>query len=266
MALKSEVYYHWVEVLFKSILLHCDVKFALIYDNDEYYRKYNLDNIVDYPIFKKDIINPYTFKYELIKHTPFDNTIYFDADTIILKDITPLFNEQFVSVCGEWDKEWIYNDYSPFSPNPEKIVEKYNLNKLYSTYSGYIRFEKNDFYYDVFKKIILNKHYNKQISKIYNRGFMPDEYFLNMSISDLELKKFIPIKLYYSKTEDGLEHYYGYTFQGNNDIKLINLETVIGEVITKIGIRSYMLGSSKYNQQKELNNSKITMKTNDKLI
>jgi hypothetical protein len=266
MSLKNEVYYHWSEVMFKSILRYVDVDFALVYDDLNLFKKYNLDKIVKYPIYLPNVENPYMFKYELINVSPFDNTIFFDADTIILKDITPLFDEQFLSVCGEWNDGWLYNEYSPFTPNPLKITQEYKLKKLYSTYSGFIRFEKTDFYVNLFKEILNKTHYNKSINKLYGRGFMPDEYFLNLSISDLNLKRFVPIKLYHSNLNDNMGQYYGYSFQGNEDIKVNGLETILTEMVNDINIGYYTLGGSKTHPDKELRNNKITLKVKNKLI
>lgn len=251
-SLKKEIYYHWSEVLFKSILLHTDMEFALVYDNEEWFKKYNLDKLVKYPIYKTDIENPYIFKYELIKHSPFDDTIFFDADTIIFKDINPLFNEQFLSICGEWNNEWIYNEYSPFTPDVNEITKTYKLHKLYSAYSGFIRFEKTDFYYDLFNSVVLNHHFDKKIHKIYGREHMPDEYFLNLSISKLNLKKFIPIKLYYSNPNDSINDYYGFTFQNKRDFKIKNLESIMMDIIHKIGVEYYDLISTKLKPKKSL--------------
>ena len=36
-SLNKEIYYHWSEVLFKSILLYSNVDFALVYDNEEWF-------------------------------------------------------------------------------------------------------------------------------------------------------------------------------------------------------------------------------------
>ena len=47
----------------------------------------------------------------------------FPKEGIIFKDITPLFNEQCVSICSEWNGEWIFNKFS-FIDNPEEIVKK----------------------------------------------------------------------------------------------------------------------------------------------
>lgn len=249
-SLKKEIYYHWSEVLFKSILLYTDMEFALVYDNDEWFKKYNLDKLVKYPIYKTNIENPYTFKYELIKYTPFDNTIFFDADTIIFKDIKPLFNEQFLSICGEWKNGWIYNDFS-FIENPEVVVNEHNLSKLYSAYSGFIRFEKTEMYYNLFERIINNIHFKLNIAKVYHM-IMPDEYFLDISVSDLDLSKFIPIKLYFSKSKDDIGDYYGFTFQSNRDFKIKNLESLIMKTIKNIGVDYYDLVSTKIKPKKEL--------------
>ena len=85
MSLKNEVYYHWAEVMFKSILRFTDVDFALVYDDENLFKKYNLDKIVKYPMHLLNVENPYIFKYELVNVSPFDNTIFLDADTVILK-------------------------------------------------------------------------------------------------------------------------------------------------------------------------------------
>lgn len=264
--LNKEIYYHWTEVLFKSILLHTNINFALVYDNEEWFNKYNLDKLVKYPIHKTDIENPYTFKYELINHSPFDNTIFFDADTIIFKDITPLFNEQFLSICAEWENDWIYNEFS-FIPNPDKIVKDFGLQKLYSAYSGFIRFEKTDFYLNLFQKILSNIHFDKKIAKLYNM-IMPDEYFLDISISDLDLNKFIPIKLYYSNSVDDISEYYGFTFQNCTDIKIEHLDSFILNVFKKINVTNYLLSIANYKENKQINiiNNQIVITPIKKMI
>jgi hypothetical protein len=264
--LKKEIYYHWSEVLFKSILLYTNVDFALVYDNQEWFNKYNLDKLVKYPIYKSDIENPYTFKYELINHSPFDNTIFFDADTIIFKDISPLFNEQFLSICAEWDDEWIYNDFS-FIKNVEKVVSIFGLQKLYSAYSGFIRFEKTNFYFNLFQKILNNIHFDINIARLYNM-IMPDEYFLDISISDLNLNKFIPIKLYYSDSVDDINKYYGFTFQNCTDIKIEHLDSLIVDTLKKIGISNYLLSIVKSKINKEINiiNNQLVINPIKKMI
>lgn len=262
--LKNEIYYHWAEVLFKSILLHTNIEFSLVYDNELYFKKYNLHKLVKYPIYKTDISNPYLFKYELINYTPFDNSIFFDADTIIFKDITPLFSEQFLSICAEWNGGWIYNDFS-FIKKPEDTVKIYNLKKLYSAYSGYIRFEKTNFYYDLFKKVLSNEHYNRSVNKLYSREFMPDEYFLNLSIDDLDLKKHIPIKLYILNINDNITNYYGYTFQGGSLVKDEDIKEIIDLTLKNISIDSYLFRPTKY-VSKQFKNKKTEKIPSNKII
>jgi hypothetical protein len=224
--LNKEMYYHWSEILFKSILIHTNIDFALVYDNEEWFKKYNLDKLVKYPIYKTDIQNPYLFKYELINYTPFDNTIFLDADTIIFKDITPLFNEQCFSICSEWNGEWIFNKFS-FIDNPNEIVKKNKLNKLYSAYSGYLRFEKTDFYKELFKKVLNQTDWDKNLVKKYGRTIMPDEYYLNLTISNYNFKEFIPIQIYFMGSIISNDMI-GYSYQGqlNNNIE--------NEVLNKI--------------------------------
>jgi hypothetical protein len=192
----------------------------------------------------------------------------FPTKGVGFKDITPLFNQQFLSICGEWSDNWLYNYYSPFTPNVSKIVKKYNLKKLYSTYSGYIRFEKSDFYQNLFKKVISNYHFDNRIYDIYDRPYMPDEYFLNISISNLELGKFIPIKLYYTDCNDDISKYYGFTFQNSTDIKIENLDSFILDTLKKIGINNYLLSIVKSKINKEINiiNNQLVINSIKKMI
>jgi len=236
-ATHKEIYYHWSEVLFKSILQHTNIDFALVYDNEEWYQKYNLNTLIKYPIYRKDIDNPYLYKYKLIEVTPFDNTIFFDADTIIFKDISDLFEKQAFSVCSEWDEKYLYNDFS-FVQNPKEIVDTYKLKKLYSIYSGFLRFEKTDFYKKLYKNVLKNEHHNDKIFKQYNRGVMPDEFFLNITTSDLELKRFIPIQLYY--IEGIIDNTYGYSFQGNPKIKHPQIMKEIKKTISSLNINIHI--------------------------
>ena len=46
---------------------------------------------------------------------------------------------------------------------------------------------------------------------------MPDEYFLNISISDLVLEKFIPIQLFH--IDEIQTNMYGYSYQGESTIE-----------------------------------------------
>jgi hypothetical protein len=225
-SLNKEMYYHWAEILFKSILLHANIEFSLVYDNEEWFRKYNLDKLVKYPIYKTDIKNPYLFKYQLIEYSPFHNTIFLDADTIIFDDITPLFNEQCVSICSEWDGEWVFNKFS-FIDKPNEVVKKFKLNKLYSAYSGYLRFEKTDFYKELFKKVLNQTDWDENLVKKYGRTIMPDEYYLNLTISNYNFKQFIPIQIYFMGSIISKDMI-GYSYQGqlNNNIE--------NEVLNKI--------------------------------
>ena len=225
-ATHKEIYYHWSEILFKSILIHTNIDFAFVYDNEEWFKKYNLDKLIKYPIYKTDIKNPYLFKYELINYSPFDNTIFLDADTIIFEDITPLFTKQCVSICSEWNGEWLFNKFS-FVNNPNEILKKFNLIKFYSAYSGYLRFEKTDFYKELFKKVLNQTDRDSNMVKKYGRNIMPDEYYLNLTISNYNFKEFIPIQIYFMG-DNVSENMVGYSYQGylNNKIPIQILDNI----------------------------------------
>ena len=76
----------------------------------------------------------------------------------------------------------------------------------------------------------------------------------------------MPIKLYHSNLNDNMGQYYGYSFQGNEDIKVNGLETILTEMVNDINIGYYTLGGSKTHPDKELRNNKITLKVKNKLI
>jgi hypothetical protein len=244
---KKEMYYHWAEILFKSILLHTNIEFSLVYDNEEWFKKYNLDKLVKYPIYKTDIKNPYLFKYELINYSPFDNTIFLDADTIIFKDITELFAEQPISICAEWNGEYKFNIFS-FIKNPEEIVQKFKLTKLYSAYSGYFRFKKTEFFINLFKDILKQDDYDKSLVYRYGRDIMPDEYYLDLIISKYIFKRFIPIQIYYMYGYDNIETHttFGYSYQGylNNNVPkevLSNIKNVLKLLKMNLQINNHIL-------------------------
>ena len=82
---------------------------------------------------------------------------------------------------------------------------------------------------------------------------MPDEYFLDISISDLNLNKFIPIKLYYSDYDDDINNYYGFTFQNCTDIKIKNLDYIILDILIKSNISNNQLSIANYKENKQIN-------------
>ena len=97
---------------------------------------------------------------------------------------------------------------------------------------------------------------------------MPDEYFLDISISDLDLNKFIPIKLYYSNSVDDINEYYGFTFQNCTDIKIEHLDSFILDVFKKINVTNYLLSIANYKENKQINiiNNQIIITPIKKMI
>lgn len=227
-SLGDEKYYKWTEILFRSVNLFSTIPLCVVYDNDYLLKKYNLDKLAQFCI-KREFENPYLLKYKLINYTPFTKTIFLDADTIITRDINELFNEQFVGIYGEWDKQWLYKHFS-FVNDPTHTVRKYKLPRFLSAYSGYLSFDQSDYYRVLFDNVLSKVHYDSYYYKIYGREVMPDEYFLDLVVSNYELNKFTPIQLNFSNLSTNEFNFYGYSHQGTGNIRNNRVNKVLKDI------------------------------------
>lgn len=116
--------------------------------------------------------------------TPYEETILIDADTIwnLGKDIKLLFNQDHIfniGVLGKWEEgKETFKGYTYWA-NPTKIVEYWQVNKIYKTYSGFIYWKReSDFIW-------------KECQRVYDdpeapcaewAGGKPDEYGFNIGI------------------------------------------------------------------------------------
>jgi hypothetical protein len=73
----------------------------------------------------------------------------------------------------------------------------------------------------------------------------------------LDLKKHIPIKLYYLKSNDSIQDYYGYSFQGNFNLIDMELKENINKTLKKILVDMYLIGGTKFNSTKQFKNLEI---------
>jgi len=235
-----------------------NIELALVYDNKEWFSKYHLNEMVNHPIYIEKIEDPYSFRHHLIDYTPFFNTIFIDADTIIFKDISVFFDKQPFCIDGYYDGEKMVDSIiNPFFEDPDTLMKRHNLKRLYSSYTGFMRFEKTDFYKQLFHRVLNNDYYNEKVVERYGRGIMPEDYLFNLTISDMELEYFMPIKVFYSYVnwgnslnaqQDNVEDFYGFTFQGSSMLpnRTINLKNKIFDTLTNIGFNSYPLRDGTY--------------------
>lgn len=148
----------------------------------------------------------------LDKYSPFDRTLFLDADTIITRDITPLFNQKYkfqIGVLGDTPNYKWWGD-------KEKIHERYGEGYLPKTYSGIIYFEDREIF-PTARKIYDN--YDGIVVKW--RGGLPDEYCFNVAILIHKLtmiKKYMPIFFvpYHEKQTayELVKKNYGFTISG----------------------------------------------------
>lgn len=133
--------------------------------------------------------DPYFIKLNLDKITPYQYTIFCDADTIWLRNPIEVFNKfediaiQFkvrgeVDCLGKTTSQWI---------SPQEIKEKYGYEKIYDLSSEFIYFEKSKCK-EVFK---VAREYYKE-SKVGVKSFgsgKPDEAFFTLALAKLGIKQ-----------------------------------------------------------------------------
>jgi hypothetical protein len=205
LALKKDAYFCGAFNLALSIKFYNpNINITLLSDGG-HVRVYNalqysvFDNIKE--IAKEDttdangVFCPAKAKININKYTPYDNTLYIDADSLCLQDLQPLFNSlnllggsfyshYFATGTKESDIE-----YNPWATNTQiwdffKLKEDAKLNTINSSWIYFNK--KSD---KLFKKV--NENYNKNFGidnlKIRWGGTMPDELYFVGSLAQLDI-------------------------------------------------------------------------------
>lgn len=172
----GKTYQRFAYNLAHSIKDITDIPICLLTDNE---------NPVDNSIF--DIVkvieapkDPCLFKISLNKYTPFDKTLYLDADMICFNDITQLIHN--ISI----NKFWV----DTLRDNESYWLKPDQLNKPHQdTNTSIFYWEKGEESNDYFK--LLNKEHKKfkreNYKNVWGKGYIPDESLHTIVLSNKEI-------------------------------------------------------------------------------
>ncbi len=153
-------------------------------------QKKTFDFVIELP---KDFRTGFGVKLHLDQLTPFENTLYLDADMLWLnKKPSELFQElkgtQFLTIT-EGDSDNINSRYY-FWADVKEIKEAYKVDKVYQIRSEVMYFEKTK----VFKKARELKPEKKLKTIAMFGAHIPDELYFNIAVAVLgiELKPWMP--------------------------------------------------------------------------
>jgi hypothetical protein len=163
-----------------SAMLHCPhVLRAVITDCPSILTGY-YDFIIPYTL---DHGNPFMLKTRINLYTPFENTIYFDADSLIINTIDSYWEAldyRSFAYAGAFSKKgkWYFDI--------EKIIEDFDLSWIARFNSGMFVFDKSERANSIFSTahdyLLHQEKYNLHIN--YFRGKMlPDEPFFAISLA-----------------------------------------------------------------------------------
>jgi hypothetical protein len=143
------------------------------------------------------------FKLKMFDLSPYDRTLYLDADTIInsFKDIGDIFgkctNKDFQPlVAGLWhngDKRIHGKKYTHWCKDVNQIYAYHKLSNpvLYQTQTSAICFNKSQKAKEIFK-VAYGTYLDKNLPSIKWAGGYPDEYCINVALSLLDEKIIYP--------------------------------------------------------------------------
>lgn len=188
-ALGQKRFYQEAECLAKTYYINGwgkpseKLPFCVITDKDGKYLEEFFDDIV---IVEENAWKGFLFKLKIYKYSPYEETIYIDADSLIICDIGFFWN-MFVSVQSEvsafgYDIP-LTNKASSWLYTGKYIKEKFNIDKIPGFNGGVIYWRKGEKSKEVFEYAIqLSKYYQELKIKKVARG-ISDEPLLSISMA-----------------------------------------------------------------------------------
>ena len=165
-------------------------------------------------------------KTRLYDYSPYDETLYIDADSLMTKDVSGLFggNDFSIGSMGYYDckEEKVVDEKYWFWAEPISLKKHYKLkNKIGKTYSGIMCWRKGEVAEKMFKAAtkVYDDRTNRKLTKTWG-GDIGDELCFNVAIglTDYEPADWMPI--YFEPYHGSLRHaqmleYHGITLAGN---------------------------------------------------
>lgn len=247
-------YIKWMYLLSKSIKYHTpDCKIQLIVNPSikellTVQDKIHVNDITDFPdelCYLNDRFSPATAKLNLYPYFKYDETIYLDADTMVINDITPLFQ-----LCVDDYYTSIYGIIQPEQTESNKMLwmditamrQKYQLNGnvIPATNSSFQFVRKSKIAEQVFNtakgfiydpipvidlKMTWGNNRGRKSQSRHNAG-QPDELYLNAALATMNLVPGLEIEpLCYKMRSSGrvpvevIQSHYAISFYGGKQVQ-----------------------------------------------
>jgi len=246
LALKKSAYYHAAANLAMSIKFYNpNINITLVSDGG-HVNEYRAEHYAYFDWIKQIEFNDYNDengfspalgKINICKYSTYDNTLYIDADTLVLKDLQPLI-DKLVSLKGNFYSNVLgsgkYEDdihYQAWATN-EKLWDYFDLKReqtVYTFNSSWFFFRKES--ENIFKKVY-NSYiggFNKEDLKNKWGNSLPDELFFYGTLAKLQINPSVDFDVCFfgenidPRTLDQLqEDYYMFTLYGGKSTVRLN--------------------------------------------
>jgi len=243
---RSEVYGKFAYNLARSLKYHSpDIKIHLVW-NDVGIRPLNTHQqaIFDYDTkadedhcFTDGLFTPSKIKMHLYEYLYFDETIYIDADSLLIKPIEPLFDictqdyytslllDEETNLPATANKDTMDFKYMMWA-TPEQIWGHYGLNgeTMPATNSSFQFIRKSKTCEKLFRQILANYDDRipaRELQQKWGKGGQPDELYLNVALAQLGMLPYLgeePVMYGHDRVMDiqkDYEDHYFLTFFGH---------------------------------------------------
>lgn len=249
LALKKPAYYHAAANLAMSIK-HYDssLNITLVSDGGhvneyraEHYSFFDWIKEIDFNYYNDENgFSPALAKINIYKYSTYDNTLYIDADTLVLKDLKPLLNKlerltglfySNVLGSGKYEDDIMYQAWA----TNEKLWDYFNLKKeqtVYTFNSSWFFFRKES--KSIFEKVLFNYRNGFVKEDLKNKwgNSLPDELFFYGTLAQLEMNPSVDFDVCFfgenvdERSLDDLQNqYYMFTlYGGKSTVRLIYIE------------------------------------------
>jgi len=174
-AIGNVCYYQYAANLIASIRKHMDMPVCVLHDG-QHTKLLNADYLIKIP--KHLSKNPFFFKTKLYDYTPFEKTIYIDADSLIMKPFE-IPQEHYMQGYSTYPNDVDENRLYTWWGEAEQIAKHNKVDYLPQTYSGFMVFNRKEHnFFKQAEKIYKDK---TQPFKEWRGDIMPDEYAFNVA-------------------------------------------------------------------------------------
>lgn len=258
LALKNQSYYQGAANLALSIK-HYSPKMNITLVSDmghlkcfrpEHYASFDwIKEIKEEDFNDENGFSPALAKINIHKYSTYDNTLYIDADSLVLQDIQPLM-DKLISLKGNFYSNVLgeggFNDditYQAWATN-EKLWDYFNLKKediVYTFNTSWFFFTKNS--KKIFNKVLKNYHGGFKKEDLKNKwgSSLPDELFFYGTLAQMKINPKVDFDVCFfgdkidSRTLTELQNdYYMFTLYGGRTTVRLNYREWYDRLVNSI--------------------------------